>query len=409
MKRYLLALLCTVFFACSGEESGGVVGGPDSSSGENSGNPSSSSEDNSCPATSSNSNSESDDWKYTGAKEIASCPIAATVTGPVSYYGRLQARGSFIDGVKNGTTVSEIQVRGVSFGWSNTTWESARFYNANAVERMAKDWKAEIVRAAYGQFNETNRNAIKTIVEAAIKNDIYVIIDFHSHNAHNETVESKSFFEEMAKTYGGCNNVIFELYNEPNCINGKDGCPTNGERKTTWEDIKTYAKEVIPVIRKYSDNFILVGTPEWSRYVQQVVGNAINDENIGYVLHFYSASHSLAGNKGNVDRALCAGLPVFVTEYGTTNADGGQGNNYNSHSDSRSNEWHAYMDSKKISSVAWNINDKYEGSAFFGTVQKGFGLDVQAIEANWRDTDKMTASGKYIFEKLNDYYLNKRW
>ncbi|MDR0516161.1 MAG: glycoside hydrolase family 5 protein [Fibromonadaceae bacterium] len=425
MRYLFVAAFGIVFFACSGGEGGGVVeipeqaaGSSSSSFGENSGNLSSSSGGDVCPDTEgSSSSSESDDWKYTGAKEIAACPIASTVAGPVSFYGRLQARGAFIDGVKGTATVEEVQVRGVSFGWSNTGWESERFYSANAVERMVKDWKAEIVRAAYGEHNAANRSRIKTIVDAAIENDIYVIIDFHSHNAHNQVAESNGFFEEMAKTYGGCNNVIFEIYNEPNCLDGSD---VNGCTKTTWTEIKKYAKEVIPVIRKYSENLVLVGTPSWSRYVQQVVGNAINDENVGYVLHFYSESHSLSGNRGNVNRALCAGLPIFVTEYGTTNADGGQckpsidnctGSNstYGSHSAVKSDEWHAYMDSKKISSVAWNINDKKEGSAFFGVTQKGFGEAVQAVEANWRDTEKMTASGKYIFEKLNDYYLSKRW
>jgi endoglucanase len=285
----------------------------------------------------------------------------------------------------------------VSFGWSNTGWESERFYNANAVERMVKDWKAEIVRASLGyseyggyKSDPSNLPRVKTVIDAAIENDVYIIIDWHSHNAHNETEAAKEFFSEMAKTYGKRDGVIFELYNEPLNVD--------------WAGIKKYAEDVIPAIREHSDNLILVGTPFYSQRVQDVIGNAIEDKNIGYVLHFYAASHAVSSWKANIDAAWQNNLPIFVTEYGTTSSDGGQGNNYNSHNKERSDQWHSYMDSRKISSVAWNINDKYEGSAFFGTVQKGFGIDVQSIEANWADTARMTESGKYIFKKLNCYY-----
>jgi endoglucanase len=320
---------------------------------------------------------------------------ALAYAGPVSYYGKLKVREGkpFIDGIKAGReNIRNVQVRGVSFGWSNTGWESERFYNANAVERMAKDWKAEIVRVAYGQNDFANMQRIKTVIDAAIENDVYIIIDWHSHSAHNQTEAAKKFFAEMAQTYGKCDGVIFEIYNEPLNVD--------------WAGIKKYAEDVIPVIREHSDNLILVGTPNYSQKVQDVIGNAIEDPNVGYVLHFYAASHNVNNFKNNIDAAWQNNLPIFVTEYGTTSASGGQGNLYDSHNAERSNQWHSYMDSRKISSVAWHINDKYEGSAFFGTVQKGFGEEIQSIEENWTDTARMTESGKYIFKKLNCYYAD---
>ena len=331
--------------------------------------------------------------------------------GPVSYYGRLQVREgrAFIDGVKEGRdNIRLVQIRGTSFGWSNTGWESARFYNANAVERVVKDWKAEVVRAAYGATRDAfssanaiaNRERVETVIDAAIANDVYIIIDWHSHNAHSETETQNAidFFSYMAEKYGKYDHVIFELYNEPTNAN-------NG----TWPNIKAYAEKVIPFIRAHSSNLILVGTPEWCQRVETVIGNAIDDPNIGYVLHFYAYSHSLPAFFSNVDAVISSGLPIFVTEYGTTHSDGGQlnANNYDSHSAVRTDEWHNYMDSKKISSVAWNINDKYEGSAFFGSVQGS--IFDQTIAANWSDPAKMTESGKYIFNKLNNYYLTAPW
>jgi len=334
----------------------------------------------------------------------AECPVQSSVEGPVHYYGKLKAREGkgIIDGVKNGTVA---QIRGLSFFWSQ--W-SKEFYNANAVGRLVADWKAELVRAAYGatgaEFSNETIGHIKTVAEAAIANDIYVIIDWHSHSAHNaaETERAKNFFKEIAKIYGKCDNVIFELYNEP----------TNA----TWQQIKTYAEAVIPVIREYSDNLILVGTPNYSQKVQDVVGNAIADANVGYVLHFYAASHPLSLWRDNIDLALSRGLPIFVTEYGTTTSDGGcspketancKVDNYDSHNATNANQWHAYMDRNKISSAAWSVFDKYEGSAFFGTVPSG--TFNQSVAANWADATKMTASGQYIFKKLNEYYKTAPW
>jgi endoglucanase len=336
--------------------------------------------------------------------------------GPVSYYGKLQASGNKIVGSKTGST--PVQIRGVSFGWSTTSWESARFYTAVAVQRMAEDWKAEVVRAAYGAtsspFSSTatavpNREKIETVVDAAIANDVYVIIDFHSHNAHNEVQNSKDFFEYMAQKYGSYNNVIFEIYNEPNYSAGGDNCAANA--RTTWAQVKTYAEEIIPIIRAHSSNLILVGTPQWCQRVQDVVGNALTDGNVGYVLHFYAATHTLSSFSANINTVINNNLPIFVTEYGTTTSDGGQApttgtNNYNTHNAQKTDDWHAFMDEKKISSAAWNINDKYEGSAFFGIQGAARKFD---IDGSWQDKSKMTESGKYIFDKLNAYYQNAPW
>jgi len=333
--------------------------------------------------------------------------FAISFAGPVSYYGELKVRPTtpFIDGAKIG---ARVQVRGVSLGWSNTGWESSRFFNETSVNAMVDHWKAEIIRTPMGQNDSSNKARVKTAIEAAIAKDVYVVIDWHSHNAHNETNAAKAFFTEMAQSYGNYDNVIFELYNEP----------LNAE----WADIKAYAEQVIPVIREHSDNLILVGTPYYSQKIQEVIGKKIKDSNLGYVIHFYAASHNVELWQNNMVKAINDTMPLFITEYGTTHADGGCSpeasynekdcpvSHYNTHNAARSDAWHAFMDSRKISSVAWNINDKYEGSAFFGTVPiLGGGTFEQNIPENWADTTKMTESGKYIFKKLNEYHLTAPW
>jgi endoglucanase len=343
--------------------------------------------------------------------------ISPSANGPVFRYGKLKASGNKLVGSKTGSTA--VQVRGVSLGWSNTNWESARFFTAPTVNAMVDHWKAEIIRVPMGYAASSGESEypgsylwdksgniarVKTAIDAAIAKDVYVIIDWHSHSAHLGLSDAVEFFTEMAKTYGGYNNVIFEIYNEPNC---SDGSSNSNCTKTTWAQIKTYANSIIATIRQHSDNLILVGTPNWDQKVSEAVSSPINDANVAYVFHFYADTHPLNSFQSTINATLNAGLPVFVSEYGTTHADGGcnpetpnsnckDGNQYNSHNATNANAWHAFMDEKKISSCAWSVNDRYEGSAFFGT---GTSFDM----SSWTNTSKMTASGQYIYNKLRAY------
>jgi len=363
-------------------------------------------------------------WNKTLAA-VALAALGTFASGPVTYYGQLEASGNQLVGSLTG---SPVQVRGVSLGWSNTGWESADFFNAATVTAMVDDWKAEIIRVPVGSAGiggytnsasdaAANMARAKLAINAAIAKDVYVIIDWHSHQAESEKTDAAAFFSEMARTYGQNNHVIFEIYNEPLAI--------------SWSTIRSYSLDVVDTIRKYSDNLILVGTPNWSQDVNDVVNDPIGGtnsitgkarDNIAYVFHFYAATHTTTGLgydnvsfQNKVQAALTANLPVFVSEWGTTHSDGGQPptasnnyqNHYNTHDATSSNTWHTFLDSKKISSCAWNVNDKYEGSSFFGTSTTP-AFD-QSVVANWRNTSLMTASGAYVYNKLTGYASNAVW
>ncbi|MCL2260322.1 MAG: glycoside hydrolase family 5 protein [Fibromonadales bacterium] len=360
-----------------------------------------------------NSNSSQDD---SGKSPDGNCTdVLPKGNSPVEAYGELKVKGNKLVGSKTGCAA--VQVKGVSLGWSNSGWESARFFNSTAVNAMVSDWKAEIVRVPMGyaassaenewngrylQDKTNNMKRVKDAIDAAIAKNVYVIIDWHAHNAHERPSDAIEFFTAMAQTYGANDHVIFEIYNEPKNDHGG-----------TWENIKAYAEQVIPVIRAHSDNLILVGTRHYSRHLEDVVGNALTDNNVGYVLHFYSENLTLdrilesddpssPTFRGAITQAVNAGLLVFISEYGTTNSNGGQGDKLNSHDSARTDEWMAFLDEHKISSCAWHVNNKGEGSAFFTT-------SFNPLSGDYNDKGSMKASGAYIYDMLNEWARTVAW
>lgn len=311
--------------------------------------------------------------------------ITPTRVGPVSQYGQLmtgknsQGKGQIYgscEGVKDG---AEVQVRGMSLYWSLMP-EAMEFWTEEGITTMVNDMNIQIVRAAMatkasddwkGEWNgiqlkgwegdKTNQTKfVKTVVEAAIKNDIYVIIDWHSHSAHEQTNSAKEFFTQMAQEYGQYDNVIFEVYNEPQQIQ--------------WSAVKNYANEVIAAIRQYSDNLVLVGNPSWDQNPSDAIGNEVTDskKNTAYTLHYYANSHCWQGSygwgDGNNDacegtkgeKAMNAGLSVFISEWGTGNSDGG-----GTPDQSRNQSWQEYANKHKLSWANWSASMIKEGTAAF--------------------------------------------
>lgn len=268
-------------------------------------------------------------------------------------------------------------VAGNSYFWSNTGWESEKFYNAQSVAWLKSDWKTTLVRAAMGVDDKggyltdtSNKTRVTTLVDAAIANDMYVIIDWHSHHAEQYQSQSIAFFKEMATKYGNTNNVIYEIYNEP--------------LQVSWSGvIKPYAQAVIAAIRAIDpDNLIIVGTPTWSQDVDAAANDPITGyANIAYTLHFYAGTHG-QWLRDKASNALNRGIPLFVTEWGTVNADGDGGV-----ANSETNAWVSFMKANNLSNANWALNDKAEGASALVTGASGTG--------GWTN-NQLTASGALV-------------
>jgi endoglucanase len=295
-------------------------------------------------------------------------PLEFEDTTVVQIHGLLQQNGNKIVDKNN----EPVSFAGNSFFWSNDNWGGERYYKAEVVSWLKDDWKTTIVRAAMGVEdpggyldNKTaNKNRVKTIVDAAIDEGIYVIIDWHSHHAEDNTNEAALFFEEMANLYGEYDNVIYEIYNEPLDI--------------SWSTIiKPYAISIIAAIRSIDpDNLIVVGTPEWSQRVDLAAADPITGySNIAYTLHFYSIHHQ-QWLRDRASAALESGIALFVTEWGSIGY---------SLVDSEANEWMAWCFTNKISHCNWAVNDKEEEWSIL--------IPGASTTAGWSDDD-LTKAGK---------------
>jgi endoglucanase len=246
-------------------------------------------------------------------------------------------------------------LKGVSFFWSNSGWEGARFYHPAVVDYFVDTWQVNLVRAAIGidakgglLDDKANLARAETLVKRAIERGIYVIVDFHSHHAEQHSEAAIRFFSHMANRYGHHPNVIYEIYNEP--LPGAD-----------WSRvIKPYALKVISAIRKIDpDNLILVGTRSWSQDVDEVIKDPIKDVNLAYTLHFYAGTHKKS-LMDKAQKALDAGVPLFVSEWGSVAATGDGELDFE-----WTCRWHSFMERYQLSRAVWAVSDKKEASAIF--------------------------------------------
>jgi endoglucanase len=292
----------------------------------------------------------------------------------VSMYGRLKVVGNKVCS-EGGTPV---QLRGMSLFWN--VWTS--YYKASVVDNLNKSWGATIVRAAIANGSTSSVSDTVKIVDAAIANGIYVIIDWHSHNAETNQAQAITFFTNMATKYKDYPNVIYEIYNEP--LGG-----------TTWPVIKAYEEAVIAAIRATgTKNLIVAGTPNWSQWVDVASADPITtdpENNIAYTLHFYAATgfhQQPLRDKANI--ALSNGLALMVTEWGTCEDTGG--GNIDA---AQTRIWLDYLDQNMISSCNWSLNNKEEAAS---------ALTGNNVTGPWPDA-QITTSGHIVLPYM---YLQPR-
>uniref|UniRef100_A0A914EJN7 Glycoside hydrolase family 5 domain-containing protein n=1 Tax=Acrobeloides nanus TaxID=290746 RepID=A0A914EJN7_9BILA len=266
-------------------------------------------------------------------------------------YGQLKITGTHV----TNSSGSPVQLRGMSLYFS--MWQS-QFWNWDTVMRLRYGWNANIVRAPMGITNggyldnpEYNYGLMKAVIEAAINQGIYVIVDWHEEFAFQHYTQAIQFFTNISATYGNYPHIIYEIYNEPN-------------GNVSWSTIKWYAEQVIPAIRKNDpNNIIVLGTPSWSSRVDTAADDPLSStysKNVAYTSHYYANVPSAQNDwqRNITTYAINKGLPIFITEYGTVNYTGNGAANQ-----TESQKWWDYADQNLLSYCNWALDEVNEGAA----------------------------------------------
>lgn len=301
--------------------------------------------------------------------------------GLVSDIGQLSVKGADLVGADG----KPAQLRGVST--HGIQW-FPQFANKEVFRYLRDEWNINTIRLAmYSGESEGYTNSTKAGIEQTVQNavdycielDMYVIIDWHilaDQSPQVRKADALRFFEYMSKKYAAYPNVIYEICNEPNGYASWSG------------DIKPYAEEVIPVIRKNDpDNVIIVGTPTWSQDIDKALADPLKYDNVMYALHYYATTHT-DWLRNRLKDCYNKGLPIFVSEFGNCAADGNGANNL-----TEARKWLELLDSLNISYMNWSLCDKSEAASLLAPGASTTG--------GWSDNN-LTENGKF----MRDWFKN---
>ncbi|MCX4695417.1 cellulase family glycosylhydrolase [Streptomyces sp. NBC_01408] len=280
-----------------------------------------------------------------------------------------------------------VQLRGMST--HGTQWY-AQCLTSGSLDALAKDWNADVLRVStYVQEDGWETDPQKftdlahSLIEQATARGMYVIVDWHMldpGDPNANLANAKTFFKAIANRHKDKSNVFYEIANEPSGV--------------SWAKVKSYAEQIIPVIRGIDSNApVLVGTRAWSSLgvsdgadESETVNNQVNASNIMYTFHFYAASHGdeyLNALSRAADR-----IPMFVTEFGTQNYAGEGADDF-----TMSQKYLDLMAAKKISWTNWNFSDDFRSGAVFkdGTCNSN---------GPWTGTASLKPAGVWVRDRI---------
>ena len=305
--------------------------------------------------------------------------LSVDASTPYGQHGALHVEnGKLTD--ENGNTVQLYGMSTHGIAWF------PQYINYDSFRTLRDDWNTNCIRLAmytaeYGGYcaggdKEQLKQLVRDGVSYATELGMYVIVDWHilsDCDPNQNKDEAIAFFREMAEVFADNDNVLYEICNEPN-------------GGTSWDSIKSYAEEVIPVIRAQKpDAVILVGTPTWSQEIDKAAASPLDDSNVMYTLHFYAGTHK-DDLRNRLETCVQNNLPVFVSEFGMCEASGNGANDFVS-----TTKWLDLLNKYQISFCCWNLANKDESSSVFKASSTAL--------SDWTDDD-FNESGRWI----RDYF-----
>ena len=279
--------------------------------------------------------------------------VATDASTPFGQHGALHVEnGKLTD--QNGEPVQLYGMSTHGIAWF------PQYINYDSFRTLRDDWNTNCIRLAMytaesgGYCTDGDKEQLKQLIRDGVSYatdlGMYVIVDWHilsDCDPNQNKEEAIAFFREMTEAFVDNDNVLYEICNEPN-------------GSTSWDSIRSYAEEVIPVIRAQKpDAVILVGTPTWSQEIDKAAASPLDDANVMYTLHFYAGTHK-DDLRNRLETCVQNGLPVFVSEFGMSDASGNGANDFDS-----TTQWLDLLNRYQISFCCWNLANKDESSSVF--------------------------------------------
>lgn len=297
---------------------------------------------------------------------------------PLFSHGKLTVNsGKVLD--KNGV---EFIIQGIS---THSIYEFSKYINYETFKELKDVFNINTIRLAmYTEeklgYSEDLHLKIDEGIKYATELGLYVIIDWHTLNDNNPNINketAKIFFKEMAYKYKDYDNIIYEICNEP-----------NGD--ATWEIIKTYALEIIEIIREFDkDGIIIIGTPDYCKNIEEAQKNPIEQyDNLLYSFHFYAGTHKTSSRE-ELEKVLNTNFPVIVSEFGISEASG-TGNV----DEKEASTWINFLREKKVGYICWNLSNKNESSSILKS-----GIENLS---SWKEDD-LAQTGIWLKKIYNEY------
>lgn len=243
-------------------------------------------------------------------------------------------------------------------------------YGANA-------FRVALYTDAYRGYTEEpslHEKLLYQAIENALAADLYIIVDWHVLNDETpmkHLEDAKKLFTQEAQRYGDQPGILYEICNEPNGAG-------------TYQEIQAYAKEIIPLIRKYAPNaVILVGTPKFCTSLKEAIAAPLPYPDLLYTYHYYSEISDRAYAQAEISRARKAGLGVFVSEWGMAS--------FNASQRQDANAFLAFLNDNNISWINWALSNKDEGYSLLRPECKAL--------SQWTKED-LTPTGQFVLSKL---------
>ena len=309
----------------------------------------------------------------------------ANLSGFVSNNGTLHVTGTKLMNEYN----QEVRLVGASGGTitydpierNQESIHTLKLWGANVFRYFVNANVSWMQNDSYVNAREKNINDVKAVINNAIANDMYIVISWSGvdSNGLNYASYAQDLFTTLAQEYKDVPNVIYEIWNEPTESN-------------TWNQVKQYANQLIPPIREIdSDAIILVGNPSMDHNLSVVVNDPLNYENIMYTHHLY-INELKRDRLTDVENALSAGIPVFVSEWGmqTTGRT-----NHRDLVEPLANIYVQFLDKYNLSNIMFFYGtEQNEGSAQYSIVKRG----------KWKESLPLSLlkdNGKYMRKTIN--------